>query len=765
MAEPTERIAILLELEQQEFEKKAKSAGAAIDRLERKFTPLAAAEAKLEKQQLRFNAALEAGTIDAAQHAKGMDLVQREYDQTIARSKKVTSNVVAMNSAVAAQTGFMARNRNLFQQGGYQVGDFAVQVQGGTSALTAFTQQGSQFLGIFGPWGAVMGAILAVGAPLAGVLWNLGDATEETKEKAKTFTDRLGEADAALAAMSSTAANVSDLETLRQKYGELTQEVQEMALALFEIDKRAAVAKVSDIITEVTDEIAKAAESTAGVVSAALASAGTDAGKAEAEAYRLEIEKIAGIISDRQAAGQFVDPIEIENLRVMREELAAMQGDFANIGSLVNEINISPDLLIQISEAQAGLEAARDAGDFSAMADQLGAIRDLLIEAGDTVNQDVLDGVTNAEAMAREMAARLQEGEEAAEGIASVDMASGISPAVEEARKLAENFGIALSLARQLVANAAAANGAGRGRGGDPRQFGGSASDIQTNDMRAQLAYQPGGTAGVPLPTVRGARGSGGRGGGGSGGRDQEPLFSIAEGELEKLKRSMEMLGKSKGEVAALTVKHKLLDEAKERGLDITEELTAQIDEEAGAVGKLAEEYDLARDKIAAIEKIQGEFKDSVIDAAMGGVDAMDAFTNSIKRAALEYLLFGEGMFAGGGSKSGGGFGGLLGGVFAGMFDKGGKIPSGKFGIAGENGPEIVRGPAMVTSTRATAAAMQGGGGQMDVRVYVDDDGKLQAVIEKASNRAVQNAAPGIVGQSVNASQRSFKNSKSGWSP
>ena len=77
MAEPTEKIAILLELKQQEFEKKAKSAGAAIDRLERKFTPLAAAEAKLEKQQLRFNAALEAGTIDAAQHAKGMDLLQR----------------------------------------------------------------------------------------------------------------------------------------------------------------------------------------------------------------------------------------------------------------------------------------------------------------------------------------------------------------------------------------------------------------------------------------------------------------------------------------------------------------------------------------------------------------------------------------------------------------------------------------------------------------------------------------------------------------
>jgi hypothetical protein len=49
-------------------------------------------------------------------------------------------------------------------QVGFQVQDFAVQVGGGTSALTAFAQQGSQLLGIFGPGGAIAGALLAVGA-------------------------------------------------------------------------------------------------------------------------------------------------------------------------------------------------------------------------------------------------------------------------------------------------------------------------------------------------------------------------------------------------------------------------------------------------------------------------------------------------------------------------------------------------------------------------------------------------------------------------
>ena len=41
--------------------------------------------------------------------------------------------------------------------------------------------------------------------------------------------------------------------------------------------------------------------------------------------------------------------------------------------------------------------------------------------------------------------------------------------------------------------------------------------------------------------------------------------------------------------------------------------------------------------------------------------------------------------------------------AFAGMYDRGGFIPSGQFGVAGENGPELISGPANVTSRRSTA--------------------------------------------------------------
>ena len=61
------------------------------------------------------------------------------------------------------------------QQAGFQLGDFAVQLQNGTHFLTAFGQQGSQLLGVFGAVGAVLGAVVAVGAALGTVFLKMQD--------------------------------------------------------------------------------------------------------------------------------------------------------------------------------------------------------------------------------------------------------------------------------------------------------------------------------------------------------------------------------------------------------------------------------------------------------------------------------------------------------------------------------------------------------------------------------------------------------------
>ena len=66
------------------------------------------------------------------------------------------------------------------------------------------------------------------------------------------------------------------------------------------------------------------------------------------------------------------------------------------------------------------------------------------------------------------------------------------------------------------------------------------------------------------------------------------------------------------------------------------------------------------------------------------------------------------------------GAGGAFGDFFAGLFNKGGYIPAGQFGVAGESGPEIINGPANVTSTKATAKALAGAGQEVVVNYNIN---------------------------------------------
>lgn len=116
------------------------------------------------------------------------------------------------------------------QQAGFQLGDFAVQLQNGTHFLTAFGQQGSQLLGVFGAVGAVLGAVVAVGAALGTVFLKMQDS-------AGTLTEELDELEDSVKDLSGFAiTNEERFEKLRKKYGEVTEGVNK----LFEAQKKLA---------------------------------------------------------------------------------------------------------------------------------------------------------------------------------------------------------------------------------------------------------------------------------------------------------------------------------------------------------------------------------------------------------------------------------------------------------------------------------------------------------------------------------------------
>lgn len=87
-------------------------------------------------------------------------------------------------------------------------------------------------------------------------------------------------------------------------------------------------------------------------------------------------------------------------------------------------------------------------------------------------------------------------------------------------------------------------------------------------------------------------------------------------------------------------------------------------------------------------------------------------------------------------------------GGYSGTYATGGFIPAGKFGIAGETGPEFVQGPAMVTSAASTAdrLANPGGGGGANVEVKIVNMSG-EPVTEKRSQAGDKQLIEFIIGQ------------------
>ena len=93
-----------------------------------------------------------------------------------------------------------------------------------------------------------------------------------------------------------------------------------------------------------------------------------------------------------------------------------------------------------------------------------------------------------------------------------------------------------------------------------------------------------------------------------------------------------------------------------------------------------------------AMGAMEGAFMDFVNTGKLSFKDLIDDMINQLKRIVAKKIFTSIiGILTGG-----------VGSFFAGLFDQGGIIPTGKFGIVGEKGPEIVTGPAKVVGRKDT---------------------------------------------------------------
>jgi hypothetical protein len=128
--------------------------------------------------------------------------------------------------------------RSGLQQTGYQVGDFAVQVANGTSAMQAFGQQAPQLLQIFGPVGAIAGAAVAIFAAFAVVI-------EKAGGKAKGLSDALGVMKEPLQAVMESLSGLKDV--AKDTFQFLLNSIDTMIISVGLLAAKFAITKVAAI--------------------------------------------------------------------------------------------------------------------------------------------------------------------------------------------------------------------------------------------------------------------------------------------------------------------------------------------------------------------------------------------------------------------------------------------------------------------------------------------------------------------------------------
>jgi hypothetical protein len=200
---------------------------------------------------------------------------------------------------------------------------------------------------------------------------------------------------------------------------------------------------------------------------------------------------------------------------------------------------------------------------------------------------------------------------------------------------------------------------------------------------------------------------------------------------IEALRLEQEQLGKTSQEKRILTELSRAGTMATTEQKEEIRQLVTEIEKAERAEKAMADAAQFFQGQaMSAFGAITSQIKT--------GNAALDRFLQSLIEATAQAALFGSGplagLFGGGG---GGGIGGLLGGLFGGFFANGGNLGAGKWGIAGENGPEIIKGPAQVVPMNR----MGSGGGQTQTVVQVVPSPMFDVIVEEKAGQSAAAAA------------------------
>lgn len=669
--------------------------GQEFDRLRSKYDPLFAASKRYEAQLNELNQAHKVGAINAVQHSRALDALNDEYARATGAIKPVGAAIVKTNRAATALSGQGLRMASL------QLSQVAQQGAATGNYLQALAIQLPDLALGFGTIGIAAGVVAGALLPVAANLLGVGDAGAEFEDAISDLTKAI---DAFRAAGDKARASNK---SLAEDFGKNTSAAREMLRVIASLEKLEALKAMRDGVSEFRQAFS-GIQADISLFTASYDEAFA-AGGIRAEQAADDLARTFGLTYD--AAIQLRDALDrMSTVNGPDEVAAATRAITDALVAAYGSAEAIPTKMLEMASAAAGvnIEALRLQAAIAAATDE-------------TV--DLSDGLDTAKGRAESLA----------------DMAGTIADAIDSASASAVAFlGIdgtppwidgtirRLAALQEWVSKMAAPVGVSAyqgGRGGDPRQMGGAAKDWQAGDMGAQLAYS--GQAGTPLfvpPKSSGGRGGGGGGGGGGG-----------VSEIDKATQSYERLMASLDPLIAA-------EQAFAEGqTTLDAALKANIinqDEYAAGMDLLSQKF--AEAKIAGEEfgELGNLLKDSILDFAENGVDALDDLAAAIRRAALEALLFGEGPLGKvlGGAGGGGLLGGLISSAFGGARATGGGVRAGIPYLVNENTPNSeVFVPSQSGAILNVAQAQEAlsnavsGGGRSEVVVRVSSSEDLVA--------------------------------------
>ena len=548
--------------------------------------------------------------------------VKREISGVTAATRQATE-------ATARQTAVLTANSQATQLAAGSVGnltaqfnDIGMMMMAGQNPLQLAIQQGSQISQVLGPMGA-RGAVAALSAGILGMLNPVSLLTMGIIAAGAAFTQWLTSADEEALTLKDAISDLSDatdtykaaldraltpMWKLRQEFGDQAEAVRALYAA------QANLARLDAMIS----------------MERSVAAVGTE--------FQGLIDRLAMIDSviNQGALGDDVTLVLRRQLQLLNEET----------GLTEQQARAAAAALADVTAAQAkGPDEMR-----AALARALEVLMSLGDESGRLPDHIAIAAkeIATAAVKANELAGPLAEAEEHVAGIASIDMAAGISAAAGEALLLADRLGIALSTARAITgaaAEAQAANGPRLGFGG----LGAAGTGSFANNPDVPLSFGP--NPGVAPTRNNGyeppaAPRSSGGGGGASKAmntdlREAERLFEATRTAAEKYDAELARINElyESGHISAET--------------------------QARAIEMIGEKYLEAGSDAKFFKEITDDIKDAILDLAVEGSASFDQIAAAIARAAWQATLFGEGPLAGLFGTSGGG--GLLSGIF-GMF-------------------------------------------------------------------------------------------------